>query len=176
MLLSWCEWHVQVYAILWKSWHDKIWGISHRGGNEMGATATTTEMVPRQHSGPGNSIEVPVEKNTCDGSVSCEEWWGAPGYRVPTCRRHGNEEEQLRFTGEYNNQTCISYNTCICSTAVVLGGYTFEACVFGAVRVVEGSSCSRDGSRTWRFCYTVRSRACPVDVQGQREELVESRV
>ena len=29
----------------------------------------------------------------------------------------------------------ISFNTCIRSTAVVLGGYTFEACVFGAVRV-----------------------------------------
>ena len=37
----------------------------------------------------------------------------------------------------------ISFNTCNRSTAVVLGGYTFEACVFGAVRVVEGSSCSR---------------------------------
>ena len=29
----------------------------------------------------------------------------------------------------------ISFNTCIRSTAVVLGGYTFEACVFGADRV-----------------------------------------
>ena len=29
----------------------------------------------------------------------------------------------------------ISFNTCIWSTAVVLGGYTFEACVFGADRV-----------------------------------------
>ena len=120
-----------------------------------------TKMVPRQHSGSGNSIEVPVEKNTCDGSVSCEERWGAPGYRVPTCRRHGNEEEQLRFTGEYNNQTCISYNTCIRSTGVVSGLYlrsvqrgrfSFgdrgthvegEVVVHG---VVIGSRGSRDGS------------------------------
>ena len=35
-----------------------------------------------------------------------------------------------------------------------------------------GSSCSRTCS-VW---YTVRSRACPIDVQGHREELVESRV
>ena len=40
------------------------------------------------------------------------------------------------------------------------------------VRGLGGSSCSRTCS-TW---YTVRSRACPVDVQGHREELVESKV
>ena len=29
----------------------------------------------------------------------------------------------------------ISFNTCIRSTAVVLGGYTFEACIFGTDQV-----------------------------------------
>ena len=30
-----------------------------------------------------------------------------------------NEEEQLRFTGEYNNQPCISYNTCMRRLGVI---------------------------------------------------------
>ena len=34
----------------------------------------------------------------------------------------------------------ISFNTCIRSTAVVLGGYTFEACVSRRFKNVEGSS------------------------------------
>ena len=41
-----------------------IWSICHRGGNERGATTTTTEMMPRQHSGSGNSIEIPMQKRS----------------------------------------------------------------------------------------------------------------
>ena len=108
------------------------------------ATATITETVPRQCSGSGNSIEMPVENNKCDGSVSCEERWGAPGYRVPMCRRHGNEEEQLRFTSENNNQPCISYNTSIRSTGVISGLY-LRSVQTGRIRFVEGSRRSRDG-------------------------------
>ena len=48
-----------------------------------GARATITETVPRQRSGSGNSIEMPVEKNKCDGSVSCDERRGAPGTGYP---------------------------------------------------------------------------------------------
>ena len=40
-----------------------------------------------------------------------------------------NGDEQLTFTSEYNNQPCISYNTSIRPRVIVLGGYTFEACV-----------------------------------------------
>ena len=108
------------------------------------ATATITETVPRQRSGFENSIEMPVEKNKCDGSVSCEERWGAPGYRVPMCRRHGNEEEQLRFTSEYNNQPCISYNTSIQSIGVVSGLYLRNV-QRERFSFVEGSRRSRDG-------------------------------
>ena len=43
------------------------------------AMATITETVPRQCSGSGNLIEMPVEKNKCDGSVSCDERWGDLG-------------------------------------------------------------------------------------------------
>jgi len=32
-----------------------LWSICRRGENERGATTTTTEMVPRQHSGSGSS-------------------------------------------------------------------------------------------------------------------------
>ena len=48
-----------------------------------GATATITETVPRQRSVSGNSIEMPVEKNKCDGSVSCEERWVLPVTEFP---------------------------------------------------------------------------------------------
>ena len=38
-----------------------LWSICHRGGNERGATATNPKMVPQQHIGSGNSIEMPVQ-------------------------------------------------------------------------------------------------------------------
>ena len=45
-----------------------------------GATATITKTVPRQRSGSGNSIEVPVKKNKC---VEHARVTGSdPGYRV----------------------------------------------------------------------------------------------
>ena len=52
--------------VLWKCWHDKIWGISHRGGNERGATATTTEMVPRQHFDDPTTRQDVVAKESVD--------------------------------------------------------------------------------------------------------------
>ena len=105
-----------------------------------GAMGTNPKMLPQQHNGSGSSW-----RYRCKGSVAgaCKRWWGDPGYRVPMCRRHGNKEEQLMFTGEYNNQPCISQNTSIRPRAVVLDGYTFKACVLGAVRVKR---CSRSRS------------------------------
>ena len=52
------------YAILRKCWHDKIWGICHRGGNKRGATAMITK---RCH---GN-VPVPVTRLRywCKGEV-----------------------------------------------------------------------------------------------------------
>ena len=69
---------------------------------------------------------------------------GDPSYRVPMGGRHGNEEELLTFMGEYNNQTCISYNTCIRSTGVVSGLY-LRSLQRGRFSFVEGSRRSRDG-------------------------------
>ena len=77
--------------------------------NERGATTTTTEMVPRQHSGSGSSIEVPVEKNTCDGSVSCEDGGVLPDTGFPHVgdkAKEGQRAPTIRTRGE---QGCISY-------------------------------------------------------------------
>ena len=62
-----------------------LWSICHRGGNERGATATTTEMVPRQHSddptthqdvGANKSVDlrkihIIKKKKNIQGSQSC---------------------------------------------------------------------------------------------------------
>ena len=55
---------------------------------EKGCHRDDNETVPRQRSGSGNSIEIPVQRK-CDGSVTCDRRWGAPGYRVPTWRWQG---------------------------------------------------------------------------------------
>jgi hypothetical protein len=63
--------------------------------------------VPRQRQREwchGN-IPVPVTrlrcrcKRKCDGSVSCDERWGAPGYRVPTGRRWCQARETTNVHG-----------------------------------------------------------------------------
>ena len=38
--------------------------ICHHAGNKRGATATKMKMVPRQRSGSGNSIEIPMQRRS----------------------------------------------------------------------------------------------------------------
>ena len=64
-----------------------LWSIWPPWRNERGATTTTMEMVPRQHSDPDNSSEIPMQTRSV--TWACKRWWGDPGYRVPTGRRHG---------------------------------------------------------------------------------------
>ena len=71
------------YANLRKVDKGILRSICQRGRNEKGSHGNDNETVPRQHSGSGNSIEIPVQRK-CDGSVTCDRRWGAPGYRVPT--------------------------------------------------------------------------------------------
>ena len=104
-----------------------------------------TKMVPRQHSGPGNSIEIPMQERSVRMSVSCKRWWGDPGYRVS----HMTVAWQKRGIASDNSitvQTRASHTT---KHAFVHGrsssrDYTFEACIRGGTRFVEGSRRSRD--------------------------------
>ena len=100
----------------------------------------TTEMVPQQHSGSGSSGRYRCIRKS-DGSVSCDERWGALGYRVPTGRRHGNEEERAKTNGHGAN-TSISYMQG--HLIAVVSGYTFEACIFGQNEFHSGSRRSQD--------------------------------
>ena len=87
-------------------------------------------------------------------------WWGAPDYRVPTCRWHGKE----RQIGHGANISYISYMQG--HLIAVVSGYTFEAFKRDGSRFIEGSSRSRaDGSGTSRR----RSRVVvEVDIHGRR--------
>ena len=81
---------VSFMQYLWKRWHDKIWGICHRGKNER---------VPWQRI--RNDATATYRLSGSPRGYRCKRklvwvwharWWGAPEYLVPTCRRQGNEE------------------------------------------------------------------------------------
>ena len=114
--------------------------ICHRGGNERGATTMTAEMVPRQHSG-SDSLRRYRCKRKSDGSVTCDRRWGDPGNRVPTRQRHGNGEHARNTSGTM--QPGAFHTTYAFVHGRSFRGYTFEACVIGAVRVKR---CSRSRS------------------------------
>ena len=97
----------------------------HGNISENDATATYPKMMPRQRIGSGSSRRYRCKRKWAWASHA--RWWGDPGFRVPTGRRHGNEWQ----FGHGANIRFISFSTCIRSTAVVLGGYTFEASVSG---------------------------------------------
>ncbi len=44
----------------------------HGGETKNGATATYPKMMPRQHIGSGNSIEIPMQDRSVRMSVSCK--------------------------------------------------------------------------------------------------------
>ena len=108
------------------------------------------KTVPRQRSGFDNSLRRRC-KRKCDVGVSCDERLGASGYRVPTCRRQGNEElaKNNSDTVQPRSNRSISYNT---SQAFAHGhcsdGYTLQGSILRMVQVQRGSSCSREGSRS----------------------------
>ena len=120
-------------------------------------------MVPRQHIGSGSSRRYRCKRRRADvrnmlEMVGCSRLPGSHG----TVAR---QKRGIARTIRSRSKRCISFNTCIRSRASSRG-YTFEACVFGAVRVVEGSSCSRgDGSGTY---HSGSSCSSPVDVRGPR--------
>ena len=89
----------------------------------MDAAATTTEMVPRQHSDDPTTHQDVGAKESVDVQT-CKRWWRDPSYQVPTRRWHGNEDKHASDNfGHGANIGCISYNTCIRSTDGVSGLY-----------------------------------------------------
>ena len=126
-----------------------LWSICRRGENERGATATTTEMVPRQHSGSDNSIEMSVQKKVWrerieqDGGVFPVT--GFPRDDGMATRRN------MHATISDTMQTRASHTTHMHSFH---GGRSRRLYLwsvrFGAVRVwrgVDGSRRSRNGRR-----------------------------
>ena len=100
-----------------------------------GATATNSKMMPRQHIDSGSSWRYRCKRSGRERVM--QGWWGAPEFRVPTGRWHGK-----RGTCKDNSITVqnssISYNTQAFVHMRSSRGYTFEACIFGAVRVRSG--------------------------------------
>ena len=86
---------------------------------ERGATATNPKMMPRQHIGSDSSRRYRCKRSGQERVM--QGWWGAPGFRVPTGRRHGKRGTCKEQFGHGPNIGCISYNTCIRSTGDHLG-------------------------------------------------------
>ena len=80
----------------------------HHGGKERGATAMVTKTVPRQRSGSGNSIEIPMQRRSVRIRVN----------RIPHAFRYLIQHAFIRSRASS-------------------WGYTFEACVSGRFEIVE---------------------------------------
>ena len=155
MLLSWCGWHMQVLSnfmeMLTWAWYDAFVAMAEGKGCHGGET----EMVPRQHPGSGNSIEMLVQRNKCGCAKRARVTGSDPGYRCPTCRWHGLRRMCKEQFTHGPSIGCISYNTCIRSTDVVSGLY-LRSVPFrsGSGSTVVEVVVSRDGSRSrgtrWR--------------------------
>ena len=156
-----------------------LWSISRHGGmkrvprrrNRNGATATYPKMMPWQHIGSGSSQRYRCKRRR-DVSESCKMvgWSRLPG-------SHGTVARQKRGIARTIRSRCktrASHSTHAIGPRRSSRGYTFEACIRGGMRFVEGSRRSRDevevvvhgsssevdvlatevvhvgGSRTWR--------------------------
>ena len=103
-----------------------------------------TEMVPWQHSGSGNSIEMPV-KRKCDGSESRKDGGVIPDTRFPRVDGMANEGRRVMTT---RTQCKRGHHI---RHAFVHGGwsgsYTFQGCISRRNESVQsrGSRHSRDG-------------------------------
>ena len=71
--------------ILWKCWHEHVMKHLVTMEEQEGCHGGETKMVPRQHSGPGNSWRYRC-KRKCDVSESCKMvgWSQLPGSHSTT--------------------------------------------------------------------------------------------
>ena len=136
------------YAILRKCWQEHVMKHLVTMAERKGCHGGETKMVPRQHIRKwchGN-ISVPVAHGdtSAKGKVtgaSHARWWGAPEYRVPTCRRQGNKE--LAKNNSDTVQPRASHTSLNIRSRASSRHYTLEACVSRRFKNVEGSSHSR---------------------------------
>ena len=143
MLLSWCGWHVQVYAIFMKSLTRALRSIWSPWRNKRGATATTTEMVPRQHSGdPTTHLRYRCKGEVCGCVQKMVGHSRISG--VPCVGGMATEGRARNKRARYEHGVqLVSHNI---RPRWLSRRYTFEACVIGAVRVKR---CSRSWS-SWQ--------------------------
>ena len=143
MLLTWCEWHNQGLCNVYENVDmSMLWSICRHGGrkkvprrwNKNGATATYPKMMPRQHIGSGSSrryrckgTSVGAWKRARDGGVLPVT--GFP--QVSGTAKEGHHKDDSITV----QNSSISFNTCIRSTAVVVSGLYLRS-----VRFRSGSS------------------------------------
>ena len=125
-----------------------------------------TKMVPRQHSGPGNSSEIPMQTRSVRMCGTRKRWGVIPDTGCPTRRRHGKRGT----CNDLSRTRCkhgISYNKAFIHGRDHLEIIPLKCAFWGESssvrcrgssrsRVVVGSSCSRGDSsgssrtRRWR--------------------------
>ena len=154
MLLSWCEWHMQVLSNIMKTWtwacYEAFVTVVERKGchgndNENGATATFRWS--------DNSLRYRCKRASVRMCETCKRWWGDPDYRVShmsVAWKQGTRKRQLG----HGASTSISYNTHAFVHGRRLGviplkrafrnGSSSVRCRGSSrSRVVVGSSCTR---------------------------------
>ena len=151
MLLSWCGWHVQVYAILWKCWHEHDMKHLSPWRKEKGATA-----VKRKWCHGNIPVQVTHGGTGAKGSVtwaSHARWWGDPGFRVPMGRRHGKWGTCTKQTG-----TMQTYRT----------SHTCKGISSWSSRVIPSKRAFRGGSKSSREVVVHGTVVVEVVVHGRR--------
>ena len=94
-----------------------------------------TEMVPRQHPGSGNSIEMLVQRNKCGCATRARVTGSDPGYGVShmsVAWLTANVQGTIRTRSKH--RVHLIQHTFIHGRSSSRD-YTFQACVFGAVQV-----------------------------------------
>ena len=104
LVLSWCEWHMQVDAIFVNGWHEDDMEYLLPWPKERGAIAAKTETMPRQRSGSDNSLRCRWKRRVAWASHA-----NMVGYsRLPGVRRwHGKRgalcNEQLKHGAKHGS-------------------------------------------------------------------------
>ena len=149
MLLTWCGWHVQVYAIFWKCWHEHVMKHLVTMAEQKGCHGGETKMVPWQHI-----------RKWCHGNISVPVAHGDTGAKggvrmCATCKMvgcsripgsHGTAAWQTRNVQRPLSdtvQTRASHTTCMHSFIAIVPSVIPSKRVFGGGRVQSGSSCTR---------------------------------
>ena len=144
MLLSWCEWHVQVLCSIYGNIDKGISrSICHHGRKEKECHDNDSETVPRQRIGYPVAHGDTGEKGS-DGSVSCKMmgWSRLPGSHGWTAWQRGTHKEQLGHGATHSSTHTLQ----AFGPRAVVSGLYLRSVHFRSESVQRGSSRSRDGS------------------------------